>query len=248
MSLNSAHTRSMKKRNTLLLTISIFTSVFAVCLAFVFANFFFNANAQNECLAVQNREIISEFSAKLSKDGKQQQVRLTGVHASQDTPYFEDIKIEVNGTSFSPKENGGYSPSLKAFDFLGDGYTQLYYSASTGGSGGFGIYYVYDLSSDVTTLFDYSEYENKFSGKYIDGLAQINLDNKPVLYFPATGRVGAPEISGINNVEPSYAYLLDRYRLTLWQKVTGDYQADVLGYIVTLLDLKDNTTLPFSAN
>lgn len=230
----------MKKYRILPISIIVFVFAFATC--------FCVSTAQNECLATQNRIVITEICAKLSKDGDTQKVRLTGVPASENSPYFEDIKIEYNGKSFSPKENGGYSPSLNAFDFLGEGYTQLYYSASTGGSGGFGIYYVYDLSKNVTTLFDYSEYENKFTGKYIDGLAQINLDGKPILYFPASGRVGAPEISGINYVEPSYAFLLNRYRLTLWQKVTGDFQADVLGYVVTLLDLKDNTTFPFSTN
>lgn len=230
----------MKKCRILPTSIIVFVFVFTTCFCII--------PAQNECLATQNRIVITEICAKLSKDGDTKKVRLTGVPASENSPYFEDIKIEYNGKSFSPKENGGYSPSLNAFDFLGEGYTQLYYSASTGGSGGFGIYYVYDLSKDVTTLFDYSEYENKFTGKYLDGLAQISFDGKPVLYFPANGRVGAPEISGINYVEPAYAFLLNRYRLTLWQKVTGDFQADVLGYIVTLLDLKDNTTFPFSTN
>lgn len=219
--------------------ISIFVFVFA------FATCFYISTAQNECLATQNRILITEICAKLTKDGDTQKVRLTGVPAGENSPYFEDIRIEYNGKSFSPKENGGYSPSLNAFDFLGDGYSQLYYSASTGGSGGFGIYYVFDLSKDITTLFDYSEYQNNFTGKYVDGLAQISLDSKPVLYFPASGRIGAPEISAINYVEPSYASLLNRYRLTLWQKVIGDFQADVLGYIVTLLDLKDNTTFPY---
>lgn len=230
----------MKKYRILSASIMFFVLAFAAC--------FCMATAQNECLAAQNRILITEICAKLSKDGDVQKVRLTGVPASENSPYFEDIKIEYNNKSFSPKENGGYSPSINSFDFLGEGYTQIYYSASTGGSGGFGIYYVYDLSKDVTTIFDYSEYPNRFTGKYIDGLAQINHNDKPVLYFPAGGRVGAPEISGINAAEPSYAALLGRYRLTLWQKVTGDFQADVLGYIVTLLDLKDNTAFPFAIN
>lgn len=237
----------MKNHTSLPLSKLISATILSVCFVCIFALCFCDVIAPKECLAVQNRTIITEISTKLSKDGEVQKVRLTGIPASEDSPYFEDIKIEYDGKSFSPKENGGYSPDINAFDFLGDGYNQIYYSASTGGSGGFGIYYVYDLSKDIQTLFDYNNIPNQFDGKYIDGLAQITLDGKPVLYFPASGRVGVPEISGINYVEPSYAPLLDRYRLTLWQKVTGDYQADVLGYIVTLLDIKDNTAFPFTS-
>lgn len=196
--------------------------------------------------AVEKRVVISSVSAVLKAGEPPQEVVLSGIPYQKDSPYFTDIKIEGKDFSFSPKENGGYSPSLNAFDFLGEGYCQLYYAASTGGSGGFGIYYVYDVSSGVKTIFDFAEYKNVFSGKYVDGLAQISADGKPFAYFPANGRVGAPEISDINHVEPSYGFLLNRYRLTIWQKVTGDYQADVLGYIVTLLDLKDNTAFPYA--
>ena len=56
-----------------------------------------------------------------------------------------------------------------AADFLGKGYDQIFYAASTGGSGGFGYYYVIDFSHGADIIFDYSAIENPYTAAYADG-------------------------------------------------------------------------------
>ena len=83
--------------------------------------------------------------------------------------YAEDIRIEVRekktGTVqrvIRPAEDGGYRPSLLLLPFTDNGLQQIYYSADSGGSGGYGYFYVYDAAPETPrALFDFEALDRK---------------------------------------------------------------------------------------
>ena len=46
-----------------------------------------------------------------------------------------------------------------------------------------------------------------------------------------------PYVSDLNFVEPVFVYSLNRYRINVWQNVVGKVSIDVVGRIITSLDL-----------
>lgn len=202
-------------------------------------------------------------SGVFREGGTKEHVVLFGKPFEDGSPYFVDIFLCIGDTCFAPTENSGYSPCIAAFDFLGKGYEQIFYSASTGGSGGFGNYYVYDLSEGVETLFDAAEVRNPFSARFRDGkLIEVSEDGKPFVLFDVSESVysdalwdesgnyigeGEASVSDVNYVEPVYEPFEKRFRLMLWYKVTGCCMADTAGYIVRRIDIADENAVIFSA-
>lgn len=213
-------------------------------------------NLPQSCQSVE----IDSIYAKILPDEKPCKITLSGKPYECDSPYYTDIRIEVFTSPkivLAPRQDSGYSPVIAPFNFLGKDYEQIFFASSTGGSGGFGNYYVYDFSQRKTnTLFDSENIPNIFSAQYGDNYtAQISKLGKPFFAYDLSQRKdladmwdndgkfigeGSPDVSAINFVEPTYIYSMKRYRLNLWQKVTLGYQADVAGYIITTVDLKDN--------
>lgn len=201
---------------------------------------------------------IAEIVAVLRNDNPPETVMLYGTASAAGSPFYTDIQIRTSGNkTAAPPQNSGYSPTIFAADFLGKGYDQIFYAASTGGSGGFGYYYVIDLSHGADIIFDYSAIENPYSAAYADGFL-LNVYRNNVLWYSYDllhhenaarlwdkgGKyIGncQSEISALNYVEPAFQYLSGTFRLNLWYKVIGMYQADTVGYIVKTLDLRDGS-------
>lgn len=185
------------------------------------------------------RELLSRTVATV--DGEEVDVYLYGTRAVAGGYAFCDFTLEYGSVSV-PIEGCGYGATVSAFDFLGDGNEQIFFAASTGGSGGYGYYYVFGLGKDgVTTLFDHNDFVNEYSAqRECDGGVAIFREGEKVLTFePRTDgeKLNEPEVGGVNFVAPSYFYPENRYRLDVWQKVTDSAAYDVVGHIVTLIDL-----------
>lgn len=180
-----------------------------------------------------------------------------------EVPYIQNIEIKVfeNNNllySFCPKTDFGYSTKLTALDFKGNGLNQIFYSADSGGSGGYGFFYVFDLSKNMSsTLFDYETFsnENKFEGKFLDeyratisgnnktyilDVSQMDEFFKNTIYSP-TGKVLKSEIDigDVNTVFPYFNSTLNIWLLQVYQKTTAVAQVNVLGYAVTNLLFDD---------
>lgn len=208
--------------------------------------------------------LLGSVSAVLAEGGEEEKILLFGTPFEPGSPYYTDIEIRTeSGESFSPPEEGGYSPSVAAFDFLGKGYEQIFYSASTGGSGGFGYYYVFDLSDGVATLFDAAQTDVPFSARFADGgFVKVSCGGKPFVLFDVSdgyysdmlwdenGRyTGTAQayVTSVNYVQPSYEPFEGRCRLMLWYRVTGCCSADTAGYLVRRLDLLTGEYFPYCA-
>ena len=206
----------------------------------------------------RNEVLIAEIAAVLRFNDPPEAIMLYGTAYTAGSPFYTDIQIRTSGNkTAAPPQNNGYSPTIFAADFLGKGYDQIFYAASTGGSGGFGYYYVIDFSHGADIIFDYSAIENPYSAAYADGFL-LNVYRNNVLWYSYDllhhenaarlwdkgGKyIGncQSEVSALNYVEPAFQYLSGTFRLNLWYKVIGMYQADTVGYIVKTLDLRDGS-------
>ncbi len=205
-------------------------------------------------------EKIKTVFAKLDAEEKPCEINLYGIPYEENSAYYTHLTIVADTspkTIISPPVNYGYGADIACFDFLGNEREQIFYAASSGGSGGYGYYYVFDICrNEVSTLFDYADFVNEYTAKYADNyVARIYKSGKEVVDFKITvnqtsqkfwdadGRYTGddyPTVSDLNYVEPTYNYLQKRYRLNLWQKVTLFCQADVAGYLITVKDLSDD--------
>lgn len=199
-------------------------------------------------------EIMCQINAVLDDSGEEQTVTVSGVRFAPYSSYFTDIKIRVSdGREIVPETNEGYGAGVAAFDFKGEGYCQLFYFASSGGSGGFGYFYVFDCSAPQTlTLFDYQKFVNVYTAEYADNYQlKVFAEGKLFVTYNVYGyqnerdlwdkngvlaRDEKPYVTELNFVEPVFVYSQNCYRLNVWQNVIGRVQVDVIGHIITVID------------
>ncbi|MCM1043038.1 MAG: hypothetical protein NC350_02375 [Corallococcus sp.] len=176
--------------------------------------------------------------------------------------FAQDVTIVINDgadVKIKPVTNYGYRPSMQILDFGGE-VPFIFYGADSGGSGGYGYFYVYDVQGgNARTLFDYETFgkDNVYTAKYIDGYKVEVSGNGNVFLLDISGKGGeyldklydsngkllhkvSAEVGGVNTVFPYYNTSLQKYMLQVWQRVTGLYQADALGYIVTQTEYDGN--------
>lgn len=116
----------------------------------------------------KGRQVFSRQTAVV--DGQAYEIRLSGVG----TTYKKQIKIDVFEAdknpakpvcSLTPTRDYGFDPSVKLYDFVA-GEPFIFYSAQSGGSGGYGFYYVYRLKGGTCALVyddETDSRENRFS-------------------------------------------------------------------------------------
>ncbi|HEY8389550.1 MAG TPA: hypothetical protein VIL26_01150 [Clostridia bacterium] len=187
--------------------------------------------------------------------------------------YFDNIVIEIYGmdnvliNTIRPKTNSGYGANIMLGDFIGNGMEQIFLGINSGGSGGFGYFYVFDVSNnEIKTIFDYEDFsqKNKYVGKYLDYYRAevrkigsderyiIDLSGRPRDYLDMIwgpdGKLIGPKsvnISDVNTVFPYYNSTSQLFELMIFQRVTGLYNADGLGYVTTQQSYKDGGFVTF---
>lgn len=212
-------------------------------------------------------ETIKEVSGNIISADKTSKVILKGQSESQGG-FYTNIRLEIadeNGTPLTvikPDENSGYNPDVILCDFSDDGVKQIFLSIDSGGSGGFGYYYVYSYKeSRLKVLFDFAQFgaQNVFKGRFLDGYSAevrftggdekwlIDLSGKPAEYkymiWNTEGKLRRPltvDISAVNTVFPYFNGTDGRCWLEVTQKVTGVAQVYSLGYISSRLALEED--------
>ena len=218
----------------------------AVCGAFC-------GSTVSSAIDISKEEIICQINAVLDDSGDEQTVTVSGVRFAPDSSYFTDIKIRVSdGREIIPETDEGYGAGVAAFDFKGEGYCQLFYYASSGGSGGYGYFYVFDCSAPQTlTLFDYQKFVNVYTAEYADNYQlKVFAEGKLFVTYNVYGyqnerdlwdkngvlaRDEKPYVTELNFVEPVFVYSQNHYRLNAWQNVIVGAQINVVGRIITTL-------------
>ena len=188
-----------------------------------------------------------------------------GLYATQATISVSDTKTDELLFRFSPERDAGYSPAIALADFTGDGTEEIFFGADSGGSGGFGFYYLFSVMSDgVQTLFDFETYPENFSAAYADGYKVqvsgrnperqylIDISGRDADYLSAlydeNGILRKPvaaDVSAVNTVLPFFANYGNRYNLLVMRRITGLYNADSLGYTQEFLQFSNGSFTPY---
>ncbi|SDP29380.1 spore coat protein [Halobacillus aidingensis] len=219
--------------------------------------------------------ILSYAKGDVNGDFIEDQVFLVG-EKTPDSPYITNITLVIQDGqtnlfySVPLKTNMGYQPRLFLGDFTGDGVDDILISMDSGGSGGFGYYYLFSfINNQPQVLFDYEtfdeayEYEVNYQNQYkVEVLNKtlglsflIDLSNRDSEYlseiYNENGTLKAPlqgSVSGLNTLYPIDFDGDGVYELFAFQRIIGQYNADGLGLVQTPLTWKGNDFVPFFDN
>ena len=208
------------------------------------------ATAQKNCPT-----LISEQRGCVTGEGEQI-VTLYGTYPDKGL-FAQDIRIVVTQAEsgetvaeISPAENAGYLPAVLLADFTGDGTKEIFLGIDSGGSGGFGFAYIYELSGGTAKeIFDFAKVPMPYTAQYADGYRLTVSDNSAALMYSIDirgrgevylgalyaedGTLKAPvqaDVSAVNTVLPFFMNTANRFHLLVMRRVTGLYNADAFGY------------------
>lgn len=187
-----------------------------------------------------------------------------GLYAKQVTVCVKDMETEVS-LCFSPEQNAGYYPAILLADFTGDGTQEIFLGMDSGGSGGFGFYYIFSLEGgEVSTLFDFNTFPGYFEAVYADNYRVnvsdsrsdkqyvIDLSSRDREYLSSIyydngqlRRLLRADVSGVHSVLPFFVNRDNRYHLLIMHRITGLYNADVLGYTQEFLRFDSDSFAPY---
>ena len=185
-----------------------------------------------------------------------------GIYADNMTIVIQDGRSSKR-TSVPLKNTAGYNGRLFLGDFNKNHIADIMVSADTGGSGGYGIFYIYSFKNNILQqLFDVDQYNEKYSFQVnyadfykvrvespeLNVLFTIDISNKGTdylsQYYNKNGVLkesfegGALAIGALNPIiTDNNSY---KYDILAFQRIIGTVNADTLGYIVNLLTWEDN--------
>ncbi len=221
-----------------------------------------------------NLIIVDKKIGDVNGDGIDDTVYLVAKKADYPNSLFlSDIKvIIIDGNTSIRNEiifanNAGYNPTLFLGPFTNKKLDDIFVAIDSGGSGGFGYYYLYSyVNNREKLLFDTNKFNNNFlyEVKYKDNYRVevtnvtlkkvyiIDISNKDKEYldslYDETGSIKKPtfgEVLYLNNLYPIDINNNGVYDLYALNRVIGLYGADTLGNIETYLFWDSGSFKPF---
>lgn len=197
-------------------------------------------------------------------DGILDTVYLFGNKEDPSSPFSDHITVVIqNGsthtiTTVPLPQNAGYNAGLFLGDFNKDRVSDIFVGIESGGSGGYGIYYIYSLrNNDLRKLFDVEQYNEqyKFQVHYedfykvsvasppLDILFTLDISNRGYDYlsqlYNEQGKLKQPVKGEVLALGALYPIVTDiksmSYDLLALQRIIGTTNADTLGYVDNLL-------------
>ncbi|WP_040711553.1 hypothetical protein [Paenibacillus curdlanolyticus] len=176
-----------------------------------------------------------------------------GNFADQITLLIQDGRSHKTTTVNLPN-NAGYNARLFLGDFTKDHVNDILVSIDSGGSGGYGIFYIYSFKNNVLhELFNFEKYNNahKFKVNYendykvsvsspqLDVLFTIDISNKGHDYlsqfYNPNGKLKQPlqgEVLALGALYPIVTNTKSTsYDLLAFQRIIGTTNSDTLGYV-----------------
>jgi len=216
----------------------------------------------NNILYQMNPIIVSSALGDVNGDGILDNIYLTGVKTI-DSPFIQKITLVIQdgrtgmANCVSLKSDAGYNPTLFLGDFTGDGIKDILISIASGGSGGIMYYYIYsDVRNIPKLLFDYNVfneayqyqviYKDYYKVKVINITEGINyvldISYKDQDYlneiYDTEGKLKAPIEGFVSPLSGLYPIDFDAngvFELLTYQRISGRFAADALGYVQTIL-------------
>ncbi|MGN7760530.1 VCBS repeat-containing protein [Paenibacillus sp. 22594] len=181
----------------------------------------------------------------------------TGDFADQITLAIQDGHSNIT-TTVNLQYNAGYNARLFLGDFSKDGVADILISIDSGGSGGYGIFYVYSFKDNhLQEMFNVEKYntEYKFNVNYEDfykvsiGNPQLNvlftidISYKGVeylsQYYNEDGKLKQPVKGEVLALGALYPIVTNpksnSYDLLAIQRIIGTTNSDTLGYVENIL-------------
>ena len=182
-----------------------------------------------------------------------------------ESSYLRNITLHVQcgatrrvyAIELDPNANSGYNPTAFLGDFTKDGVKDILVTIDSGGSGALTFDYVFSfLNNTARKLFDFNAYneQNRYDVKYMDGYKVkvtspatktefiIDISGRDADYlkqlYNANGKLIEPVNGSYNGVSGFYPVDMERdgvYEIQAYQRITGLYNADSLGYVINTL-------------
>ncbi|NLJ88508.1 MAG: VCBS repeat-containing protein [Epulopiscium sp.] len=215
----------------------------------------------------QNPHIVASARGDVTGDGIKDYIYLTGIR-KEDSPFIQNITLLIKDgrtgsiVSVPLKTNAGYNPTIFLGDFTGNRINDILIAITSGGSGGITYYYIYSALNNVPKLlFDYEAfnqrynynviYRNNYKVEVINTtrktrfIIDISYREKDYLneIYNEDGSLKSPIEGFVNPLSGLYPIDFDSngvYELLGYQRISGRYAADALGYLQTSLEWDKN--------
>lgn len=217
--------------------------------------------------------VLDSMQSDVTGDGILDTVYLLGRRPEGSSELFADritLVIEDGYTNYRTAvklpSGAGYNARLFLGDFDQDRIADIWIGIDSGGSGGYGIFYVYSFRhSLLRQLFDFESYnaEYAFRVNYEDGYKvnvasprlgvqfMIDISTKSADYlsqmYDGHGKLKMPvqgEALAIGALQPIVTNEKSlSYDLLAFQRIIGTTNADTLGYVENLLSWKGQSFL-----
>lgn len=168
----------------------------------------------------------------------------------------------TKSTTVQLKNNAGYNARLFLGDFNKDAVPDIMVNIDTGGSGGYGIFYIYSFRNNrLQELFDVDKYNEKYAfevhyedfykvrveSSELNVLFMIDISTKGFDYlsqfYNEDGMLKNPVQGGALALGALYPIITDNksyhFDLLGLQRIIGPTNADTLGYVENLLTWQD---------
>ncbi|PLS17575.1 spore coat protein [Bacillus sp. M6-12] len=156
------------------------------------------------------------------------------------------------------QNNSGYNAKLFLGDFSKDNILDILVSIESGGSGGYGIFYIYSFRNNIPRLlFDFEKYNNSYTFKVdyenlykvsvgspsLDVVFTLDISYKGYEYlsllYDENGKLKQPVKGEVLAAGALYPIITNSksmsYDLLIFQRIIGISNSDTLGYVENLL-------------
>lgn len=221
-----------------------------------------------------NKVIIDTKYGDVNGDGVPDTVILYGTRSDDnDSTYIMNISVVIEDgrtkalKTILPQVNSGYNPMIFLGDFTKDKVDEIKLSMDTGGSGGYGVFYIYSaFDNQIKELFNTDTYnlQNTYTVLYQDQyrvkVSSEPLDTQFILdisdrgesylsqYYHANEELIEPvkgEVLSLSSLIPFISNEKEAYyELSAIQRIIGTYNADTLGYIQNQLSWNGKKFVP----
>ena len=217
----------------------------------------------------RNQRVLDMKAGDVNGDGIIDKVFLYGNKPESPGGFSDNITLVIQDgrthrmTTVQFQSNAGYNARLFLGDFNKDHVSDILVSIDSGGSGGYGFFYLYSFKNNhLQEMFNVEKYNSlyKFNVTYEDYYKVrvdsprlqlpfiIDISNKgkdylSQLYFE-NGKLKKPTKGEALALGALYPIVrnekITAYDLLAYQRIIGTFNADTLGYIVNHLTWKDS--------
>ena len=222
------------------------------------------------------KTILALKKGDVNGDGINDIVYLIGNKNVDNSPFITNISILIKDGKTNEvyeivlKENVGYNPTLYLYNFTNQNMDDIFVAIDSGGSGGFGYFYIYSFKDNqALKVFDFESFSSKYNyvviykdnylvevknntlkKSFLIDISGRDKDYLNSIYYP-NGKL-IKNINGlVGDLNNLYPVDIDRNgieELYALQRVTGLYNADSLGVLETPLIFKDGSFVIFNDN